>query len=180
MVALEALFKKKGLKFDHKDNRIGCYPHIVNICVSHIVKSLKAGKSDEESEDEYEDDEAEDDDAEDESDSEDEEDFLEHGIKEADYDDLEEWFENLKRNPVNRARVVVRKVRSSGQRKDDFVSVIKTGNQKGWFKDASGEVLLVKELQLIRDVRHRWDSLYNMISRLQELRLVRPNVIYYY
>jgi hypothetical protein len=40
MRELQELFEKEGIKFDHKDNRIGCYPHIINICVSHIVSSL--------------------------------------------------------------------------------------------------------------------------------------------
>lgn len=40
MAALQELLEEKGIMFDHKDNRIGCYPHIINICVSHIMSSL--------------------------------------------------------------------------------------------------------------------------------------------
>jgi hypothetical protein len=40
MEELQELFKIDNIKFDHKDNRVGCYPHIINICVSHIVSSL--------------------------------------------------------------------------------------------------------------------------------------------
>lgn len=46
MQELEDRLTERGIKFDHKDNHIGCYPHIINICVSHIVKSLKTGKAD--------------------------------------------------------------------------------------------------------------------------------------
>src|ERR1700682_3100504 len=40
MVELANLLQKKGISFDAKERRIHCYPHIINICVSHIVKSV--------------------------------------------------------------------------------------------------------------------------------------------
>src|SRR5712691_4249108 len=41
MRELEVLLKRhdKTIKFDHLNNRIRCYPHIINICSSHIIAS---------------------------------------------------------------------------------------------------------------------------------------------
>src|SRR5713226_1278565 len=41
MRELEALLKRhdNNIKFDHLNNRIRCYPHIINICSSHIIAS---------------------------------------------------------------------------------------------------------------------------------------------
>src|SRR6266581_5073932 len=40
MTELEVILAEKNVKFDAQEQRIRCYPHIINICVSHIVKSL--------------------------------------------------------------------------------------------------------------------------------------------
>lgn len=72
-----------------------------------------------------------------------------------------------KRDPVALARNIVRVIRSSGQRRSAFLEVIRDGNAKGYFGKG------VKELQLLRDVKTRWDSVYSMISRLRSLRPVR-------
>ena len=173
MKELEELFKNKGIKFNHEDNRIPCYPHIINICVSHIVSSLtkvNAGSLEDDSDDDsvLSEDESDDggyvgEESEAENDDTNEDEFLA----------LREWFAALKRDPVGRARVVVRTVRASGQRKDEFLSTIKTGNKKGSFKDQEGNQIVVKELQLLKDVRHCWSSLYLMLQRLHELHPVR-------
>jgi hypothetical protein len=41
MQELEALLKlhDDDIEFDHLNNRIRCYPHIINICSSHIIAS---------------------------------------------------------------------------------------------------------------------------------------------
>src|SRR5258708_24553528 len=41
MRELEALLKQhdNNIEFDHLNNRIRCYPHIINICSSHIIAS---------------------------------------------------------------------------------------------------------------------------------------------
>jgi len=178
MNELEDLLTKKGIKFDAKDNRIPCYPHIINICVSHIVSSLTKFAAN--SIDDAEDSDAISTDASDTSDDESDG----YNGEEEDQDDIDlvaydmgVWLENLKRNPVQRARTVVRTVRSSGQRKDALSDIIKKGNTNKSFRDSDGNEVQLKDLQLIRDVKHRWDSLYNMIVRLQELRLVCPKYI---
>lgn len=76
-------------------------------------------------------------------------------------------------NPIGLARGVVRAVRVSGKRRESFEEVIRDGNRKGWFKVGQPpKVVLLKELQLLRDVCTRWDSVYLMLNRLREMRPV--------
>jgi hypothetical protein len=77
------------------------------------------------------------------------------------------WFSDMQRDPLNRARNVIRILRSSDQRKQEFESVIKSGNESGWYNNVT-----VPNLELLRDVKTRWDSTYIMIQRLQQLRPV--------
>jgi hypothetical protein len=72
---------------------------------------------------------------------------------------------------IEHARSVVRAIRGSGMRRDTFRDVIKNGNANKWFMEGS-KVVMLKELELLRDVRTRWDSVYKMLSRLRELRPV--------
>jgi hypothetical protein len=76
-------------------------------------------------------------------------------------------------NPIGLARTVVRSIRASGLRRDSFDEVVKNGNTKKWFKAGTPpQVVQLKELQLLRQVRTRWDSVYNMVNRLREMRPV--------
>lgn len=76
--------------------------------------------------------------------------------------------------PITRGRNVVRVIRGSGMRRDAFEEVIKDGNKRGWFKAGRPlKVVQIKPLQLLRDVRTRWDSIYLMLNRLHEMRPVR-------
>jgi len=217
MKELQKLFKKDEIDFDPKDKRIRCYPHIINICVQHIVASLKKvdisypDSDDEDSGEEarrrkgkgvrqgkekevYEEDEDEDEDQnENENENQDEDEDEDDGgytadgdvsdrIRTAKYDPMgknRKWFVDLKRDPVTRARAVVHTVRSSGQRRESLLDVIQEGNKKNHFKDGAKNPIQIREVELIKDVKHRWDSLYLMISRLRELRLVIISSISY-
>jgi hypothetical protein len=75
------------------------------------------------------------------------------------------------RDVVALCRNTVRAIRASGQRILQFKDTIKLGNEKGWFK-VGGNTVQVREVQLLRDVRTRWDSVYSMIQRFLELRPV--------
>ena len=78
-------------------------------------------------------------------------------------------------DPISRARAAVQAIRGSGLRRDAFNEAITTGNTKGYFKAGqSAKPVVVKQLQLLRDVRTRWDSVYHMLRRLRELRPVCP------
>ena len=76
----------------------------------------------------------------------------------------------FQRDPIAVCRDVVRIIRSSGQRREAFEELREQGNIKGWWGytvDSEGKKHpKVKErLQLLCDVRTRWDSLYYMIQR---------------
>jgi hypothetical protein len=76
-------------------------------------------------------------------------------------------------DPIEVARAAVRAIRETGERRLAFNSIIKSGNEKGWFKaEGSSVPIRLKELQLLRDVRTRWDSVYFMLNRLREMRPV--------
>jgi hypothetical protein len=173
-----------GVNFDAIKHRVRCYAHIINICSSHVIASvtsvsksyLSALKAPfdsnrvfcDDSEDELDDDDI---------DPNRDVDELEldgcydgHGDPE-----LIEWFAGLKRDPLKRARRVICLLRSSDQRREGFREFIKLGNEQKWFfeKTQSGKISVkVPELQLLRDVKTRWDSVYKMLEHLRHLRPV--------
>jgi len=76
-------------------------------------------------------------------------------------------------NPIALARMVVWVIRGSGSRRDIFDDVIICGNAKGWFKQGKlSWIVQVKPLQLLQDVRTRWDLVHHMLKRLREMCLV--------
>jgi hypothetical protein len=76
-------------------------------------------------------------------------------------------------DPIAHARKVVSAIRGSGMCRDAFEEVIVNGNAKGWFKSGKPpKTIQVKKLQLLQDVRTRWDSEYYMLNQLRELRPV--------
>jgi hypothetical protein len=201
MRELEVLLKRhdNNIDFDHLNNRIRCYPHIINICSSHIIASstriskqfLETLKSESDGdlvysniEDDDDDDSGDDNDDEDEDEDEDDNGYLvprEINIPELTLDEerlnilddgVRAWYTGLKRDPIKRARRIVFIVRSSDQRKQAFKNVIDTGNQSGWFRSHKNEVIELPHLELLRDVKTRWDSVYCMIERLLVLRPV--------
>ena len=85
-------------------------------------------------------------------------------------------------DPIACGRNVVQVIRGSGTRRDAFDEVIKNGNDRGWFKVGAPPerplvVVKIKSLQLLRDVRTRWDSIYLMLNRLREMRPVWPYLL---
>jgi hypothetical protein len=93
----------------------------------------------------------------------------------ADYDDSSpsSGDDIIATHPIAVARAAVRVIRETSERRTAFNGVIKSGNNNGWFKkEGSSEPVQLKELQLLRDVRTRWDSVYYMLNRLREMRPV--------
>ena len=83
----------------------------------------------------------------------------------------------IERDPLKRARDLVRLFRSSGQRREGFQTYIREGNERSWFppkinEDGTCSTDLLPQLQLLRDVKTRWDSVYMMLRCLRELRPV--------
>jgi hypothetical protein len=166
--------------FDSLNHRVRCYAHIINLCSSHVVASVtstsKAYLSELDvpidSSSPYDDDNHDDDESLDEViDS-----NYDHHYNNQDDPKLARWFAGIKRDPVKRARKVIRILRSSDQRREGFRAFIQDGNQRGWFmaKDDDGRCapVQVPELQPLRDVKTRWDSVYMMLERLRQLRPV--------
>jgi len=172
------------IDFSSSNNRIRCYAHIINICSAHIIASVTSSKkrhlsglgipadgsgdgSDDDSDDEGDGNPA-------------------HGIDELElaaecYDDqgnsnLRRWFSGLKHDPLKRARRIIRLIRSSDQRRQGFQDYIKDGNERGWFvakgEDGDRTTIPVPQVELLRDVKTRWDSVYLMLQRLRQLRPV--------
>lgn len=144
---LELLAERElPLEFQAQDRRIMCFPHVINICVQHVLNSF--------------------------SDPDLEKvalawvDAFDDGAVDKDL-----YIEAVKKNPLVLGRVIVRVIRASGLRRDEFSIAVKTGNLQAWFKTPAGETVVVPETQLLRDVRTRWDSTYFMVNRLRALRL---------
>jgi hypothetical protein len=175
MRELEALLKlhDDDIEFDHLNNRIRCYPHIINICSSHIIASstriskrfLETLKSEFAGDLVYSNIEGDKDDKDGKDDADDDDDdsrlfarkIPELTLDEEQFDILEDkvraWYIGLKRDPIKRARRIVRIVRSSDQRKQAFKKVINTGNHSGWFRSHDNEVIELPDLELLRDVK---------------------------
>ena len=83
----------------------------------------------------------------------------------------------IEHDPLKCAQDLVQLFRSSGQCREGFQTYIREGNECGWFppkinKDGTHSTDPLPQLQLLRDVKTRWDLVYMMLWHLQELRLV--------
>lgn len=147
------------VSFDYKDCRIQCFPHVLNTCVKHTIKALNNGIDIDTRGDagDGKDDEGSDEDGEDED-----------GSDEDESGDDSDSRDQSPGNLLNKARGLIQKIHSSGQRSERFTNIIKGGNQYGWWKDPQGSAISIRPRQLLRDVKTRWDSTYQMLVRLQE------------
>jgi hypothetical protein len=152
---LEKLFlEREILSFDAKDQRIMCFPHIVNIAVQHVLAAMSSDTA-----------------------PENDDDILEEESGAADTDEGRGFGQTFEaacaQDPIARVRKIVMTIRSSGQRRDAFRTWIETGNKNELFVQLD-KTVKIEPKQLLRDVRTRWDSTYEMIKRCIEMRLVSP------
>jgi len=186
--------KLPNVSFDPKECRIMCFPHIVNTCVQHTIKELNNGvdtniddnAANEGSKHDHDDNKADDDEEGDNEGGDDEERNGEVSSGENSNDkggnvsgsgddnsgEEDVAISNVPGDPLNKIRAIIRGIRASGQQQENFSNVILGGNQYGWWKDGQGKVVTIKPKQLLRDVRTRWDSTYQMLVRAREFRLV--------
>ena len=148
---LEKLFEEREIfSFDAKDNRIMCFPHIINITVQHVLKKMSSAKVPENDDD------------------------PEVSTGKRNTDEGRRFGQSFEaacaQDPIASLRKIVMAIRSSGQRRDTFMRWIETGNQSGLFVSNNNPVQ-IQPKQLLRDVRTRWDSTYQMIKRCIEMRL---------
>jgi hypothetical protein len=76
-------------------------------------------------------------------------------------EECERYSTALQADPIGKGRSIVTSLRSSGQRRADFLTTIKEGNTEGIWK--------LRPVQLLRDIDVRWSSLYGMVGRVLEL-----------
>jgi hypothetical protein len=124
--------------FDPIENRIRCFPHIINLCSRAALSSFSSSEGPE----------ADDDDLPDVD--------LRSTLQGQTYEDA------LNSDPVSAARKLIFKLRSSDGRKSFLEDAICEAN-KGRLKPIKANT------QLLRDVRHRWDSVYHMLKRFRKL-----------
>ena len=122
-----------------------CFPHVINICCQHILAEFT------------------------DVDLVDKEVFV--GLAPHSSPERQTFQEAIKRDPIALGRAVVRSIRASGQRRDHFNTVILAGNLNKHFSIGDRVGVVVPPLQLLRDVKTRWDSVFHMINRL---RIMRP------
>jgi hypothetical protein len=187
MVELGKLLKDREIPFHSRDNRIMCFPHVVNIVTQQVVSSLTTSPiSDDEAASDGDGRESSDDDDND-KDSDDESSNNTKKHRDDNHSDEiqpqslhmarkgpQTYEDALKNDPISLCRNVIRAIWASGQRRDDFDDMIENGNAKGWFV-IDGDVVEVPHLQLLRDVKTRWDSIFLMIKRFIELQPVSSN-----
>lgn len=79
--------------------------------------------------------------------------------------ETESYLQALEAQPVNICRASVAACQASGLRRDGLHHTIIDGNCLGTFRLPGGVLLLVPLLQLLRDMPTRWSSTYHMIQR---------------
>jgi hypothetical protein len=144
------LLEREITSFNAKDNRIMCFSHVVNIAVQHVLSKMSSVKAPENDDDN----------------------------SEGPTDDADEnrgfgqTFEAAcVQDPISRLRKIVTAIRASGQRREALTTWIENGNKSRLFV-LQNKSVEIKPMQLLRDVRTRWDSTYQMIKRCIEMRLV--------
>jgi len=82
-------------------------------------------------------------------------------------------YEAAATDPIACGRDVVQVIRGLGAHREVFNEVIQNGNDRGWFKQGMPPaVVKVESLELLRDVRTHWDSVFLMLNRLCKMRPV--------
>ena len=188
MWELESLLKsrEKSINFDEKNNCVRCFTHIISICFSHLVNAMsnsncaKVSKTNDEiykSESEFDSDSESDIVRDDESDTKEEE--------EEDNDDdkcklalgkVHPWSTALKRNPLKRAQKLIHFLQALNQHRGLLRMTIIDRNEHRWFflksKKGIHEQVDLSVVQLLKDVKTQWDSVYLMLECLITLRPV--------
>jgi hypothetical protein len=152
----EVLLRPRDVDFHHKHNHIRCFPHVTNICSNHVIEAFTDITL-----------------------VDDTGGFTASASGPPSDPDNQSYEDAVARDPIALCRSTVRAVRASGGRRDHLAEVIADGNKKGWFKSTEDPAVTiqVKQLQLVRDMKVRWDSLYFMINRFRKLRPVCLNPI---
>lgn len=92
-----------------------------------------------------------------------------------DYDSDDDTNNNTTRIPtklLSKIRALVCTIRASGQHQDTLHNIIVRGNSLHWWATDTGAAITIEPRKLLLDVHTRWDSTFQMLVRLQELKQV--------
>jgi hypothetical protein len=96
----------------------------------------------------------------------------------SEYSDEDEYLRVLESDVLTLVRTIIRRLRASGQRRDQFAARIDRGNkQHHWDTPDDLEHVVLDCLQLLRDCETRWSSTFYMIERLLYLFPVRDTLV---
>ncbi|TFK58402.1 hypothetical protein BDN72DRAFT_873178 [Pluteus cervinus] len=139
-------FRRVGLHFNHKENRIRCFPHVVNISVKTGLKYLTKAMVGEDDADFVSPEDVQEDD------------------EQVPHDDADiDYLEVLEDDIIAMIRKLVNSIRASDQRREALAEAIRSGNEANEYDPP------IREVSLLRDVDTRWSSIYLMIDRFLEL-----------
>jgi hypothetical protein len=145
MQELSRLLELRGIQFHPVENRIPCFPHIINICVKHILDEYwKADFSD----------------------------VVGRWVIEGKTIEKDMYVQAIRLKALDCARLLIRTIRASDKRRSSFRVIITTGNDEKWFQDDSGASIQLPVVQLLHDEPTHWDSAYVMLNSLRTLRQV--------
>jgi hypothetical protein len=169
MKELQALLVKRDVVFDHLNNRIMCFPHIINICTAHIVATSTQvnqkylgsnGLDGDDDDDNYEPS----------SPSYQTGPQLDEAFITTQPPERQAWLRSLSRDLIELVADIVHHIHASDARKQSFAEIVHLCT-----KD-DPELRSAPPLQLIQHVRTRWDSVYLMLQRFRVLRKVSFDV----
>jgi len=154
MQEYSCLLEKHGIEFDPVEHQIPCFPHIINICVKHIVDKYSIA------------------------------DFSgvpETWVVSGETINKAAYVQAIAGKALDRARVLVCTVHASIQHHDSFMITITMGNNNKWFLDHTGSPTWLPVVQLLHDEPTHWDSVYVMLNCLRTLCQVslHPTNIYH-
>ncbi|KAF8604217.1 hypothetical protein BDV93DRAFT_392795, partial [Ceratobasidium sp. AG-I] len=137
MRELEERFIAMGVVFHRDGDRIRCFPHVINLAVEAFLEGLDESAK-----------------------------VFRKTELVTEHTDEDEYLKALESDVLAIVRLVVRRLRASGQRRDQFAARIEQGNQQHHW-DVSGDVehVILDVLQLLRDCETRWSPTFYMIER---------------
>lgn len=171
MEYLAKSLEDREIPFSATDRRILCFPHIINLCAQRAMTAMTQQSTEHKGDFSPRNVESEVLSHDSGSDSDDSGSNSDDSGSDSDY--VRSSGNGGRENFLVRCRRFVKAMRSSGQRREAFERFIDMGNKNDMFRDSEGDAIQVQNLQLLRDVKTRWDSVFSMLRRLRELRPVR-------
>ncbi|KAG2134713.1 hypothetical protein BD769DRAFT_1353204 [Suillus cothurnatus] len=142
MDELSHLLRKDGINFNAVNHQIPCFPHIVNICVQHILDEYSTVDLS----------------------------CLDDTFIAGPYTFKKvEYIKTLQSKVIDWARTIVHAICGSGQHRDSFQAAIISGNAEGWFVNDNNECMALPLVELLCDEPAHWDSTYVMLNHLRIL-----------